>query len=163
MATIRTTAKGRMAGLLRGDVSVYELDDEELMTGMLRDKSGTLRDGGNDLVPAEMHREIMRRTLQYGTERLRTHYYDAIETLSEVMKSEHATPADKIRAANIIIERVAGKATQTVDLTVTTAKYEEIATSIFRDIPDEIEAEIVDEKEQEGSAEAQWNVNSTSE
>lgn len=138
---------GRMADLLNGDLSVDDLDDEELMSGMLRDKTGKLN-SRNKLIPKSMHQELMRRILQRGQEKIRSDYFKALDVVGDIMDDSNNDPAIRLRAANMIIERIAGKTPEKVELSVEVKKYEEVAVNILRELPDDIEeAELVDEDE----------------
>lgn len=127
---------GRMLQLLEGDIDVADLDDEELMRGEFRDQSGSLR-SSNKLIPKTMHQELMRRILHRGTERIRSDFFSAIDTVTEIMKDSTVDPAVRLRAANIIIDRVAGKVADKIDLTVDVRKYEHVITEIVREMPDD--------------------------
>lgn len=139
---------GRMADLLNGDLSVDDLDDEELMSGMLRDQTGKLN-GRNKLIPKVMHQEIMRRILQRGQEKIRSDYFKALDVVGDIMDDDTNDPAIRLRAANMIIERIAGKTPEKVELSVEVKKYEDVAVSILRELPEGIEeAEIVDDEDE---------------
>lgn len=127
---------GRMLQLLEGDIDVADLDDEELMRGEFRDQSGSLR-SNNKLIPKAMHQELMRRILNRGTERIRSDFFDAIDTVTDIMKNDDVDPAVRLRAASIIIDRVAGKVADKIDLTMEVKKYEHVITEIVRTMPDD--------------------------
>ena len=138
---------GRMADLLNGHLSVDDLDDEELMSGQLRDSSGKLN-GRNKLIPKAMHQELVRRILQRGQEKIRSDYFKALEVVADIMDDDQNDPAIRLRAANMIIERIAGKTPEKVELSVEVKKYEEVAVNILRELPEDIEeAELVDDDE----------------
>lgn len=126
---------GRMLQLLEGEIDVADLDDSELMSGTFRDQSGSLR-SSNKLIPKAMHQELMRRILNRGTERIRSDFFDAIDTVTGIMKNDTVDPAVRLRAANIIIDRVAGKVADKIDLTMEVKKYEHVITEIVREMPD---------------------------
>lgn len=127
---------GRMLQLLEGDIDVADLDDEELMRGEFRDQSGSLR-SSNKLIPKTMHQELMRRILHRGTERIRSDFFSAIDVVTAIMRDETVDPAVRLRAANTIIDRVAGKVADKIDLTVDVRRYEHVITEIVREMPDD--------------------------
>lgn len=143
--TVQVT--GRMKQLISGEITVDDLDDEELMSGQFRDKSGNLN-GRSKVVPKAMHQEMQRRLLQRGHEKIRSDFFDAIDVVGSIMRDDQNDPAVRLRAANTIIERTAGKTPEKVEMSVEVKKYEEVAVSIMREIPPEVEeAEIVDDED----------------
>ena len=146
--TERVRLSARAQALVSGELSPEDLDDEELMTGSFRDKSGKLH-STNKLIPKAMHQEIMRRILQRGQEKIRQDFFGALDVVSEIMYDDQNDPSIRLRAANMIIERTAGKTPEKVELSVEVKKYEDVAVSILRELPEGIEeAEIVDDEDE---------------
>lgn len=143
---LQVNVSGRMKQLIEGEITVDDLDDEELMSGNFRDASGNLTGNRSKLIPKSVHQEVMRRILQRGQERIRSDYFNALDVVSDIMSDDQNDPAVRLRAANMIIERTAGKTPEKVELSLEVKKYEQIATSIIREIPEDIEeAELVED------------------
>lgn len=143
---------GRMRQLMEGEISVADLDDEELMSGSFRDGSGRLNPGANKVIPKSMHQEIMRRILERGQEKIRSDYFNALDVVAEIMEDTDNDANVRLRAASMIIDRIAGKTPEQVQLSVEVKPYEAIVSKIMRELPadmamedDVVEGEIVDE------------------
>lgn len=146
---------GRMRELIEGRIDVGDLDDEELMSGQFRDGSGKLN-GRSKVIPKTMHQEIMRRILERGQEKIRGDYFRALDVVAEIMEDTDNDAGIRLRAASMIIDRIAGKTPEQVQLSVEVKPYEAIVSKIMREMPaelameDVVEGEIVDEEGEEG-------------
>lgn len=146
---------GRMRQLIEGEIDVSDLDDEELMSGSFRDGSGKLNPGRNKVIPKSMHQEIVRRILERGQEKIRSDYFNALDTVADIMQDTDNDAAVRLRAASMIIDRIAGKTPEKVELSVEVKPYEAIVTKIMRELPadiaeaDIVDGEIVDENDEE--------------
>lgn len=127
----------RAAQFMRGEITVRDLDDEELKRGRFRDSDGKFRGRSASLIPAEFHEEVMRRMLERGTEKIQHDFITAIETVVDVMKYS-TDDAVRLRAANVIIERYAGKTADRVDLTVAVKPWEQTLKGIMKAPPPEL-------------------------
>ena len=145
----------RAAQFMRGEITVRDLDDEELKRGRFRDSDGKFRGRSASLIPAEFHEEVMRRMLERGTEKIQHDFLSAIETVVDVMKNS-TDDVVRLRAANVVIERYAGKTADKVDLTVAVKPWEQTLKGIMKAPPPEllqlgmvVDAEIVEDEDDE--------------
>lgn len=120
---------GRMAQLLAGELSVEDLDEEELARGQFRDEHGQFRGRPNKLIPRELQQEMIRRLLQHGDEIWRQGYNIAIRVHLEICSDPNNSPADRLKAAQYLIERVAGKTPDRIHIAA-----EDPVESLFRQI-----------------------------
>jgi hypothetical protein len=95
--------------IMRGDEDLTLWDDEELIRGQRRDRNGRWSGRPPKVVPTAVHGELVRRRLSKAAELLRESVVDAALLLREVVTDEDADYGDRIKAANLIIERVMGK------------------------------------------------------
>lgn len=152
---LQLNVTGRMRQLIEGEIDVSDLDDEELMSGSFRDGSGKLNPGRNKVIPKSMHQEIVRRILERGQEKIRSDYFNALDTVADIMQDTDNDAAVRLRAAAMIIDRIAGKTPEKVELSVEVKPYEAIVTKIMRELPadiaaaDIVDGEIVDEDDEE--------------
>jgi hypothetical protein len=106
-------AKSRHQQLLDGELDVKDLDDEELKHGRGRDIDGELK-GRMAPIPVKivqaLHAEIFRRHASM----MRSALVDATATLIELANNPDVKDEVRIKAANIVIERNAGKIPQEV-------------------------------------------------
>lgn len=155
----KTQVTHRAAQFLRGEITVRDLDDEELKRGRFRDSDGKFRGRSASLIPSEFHEEVMRRMLERGTEKIQYDFMTAIETVVDVMNNS-TDDAIRLRAANVIIERYAGKTADKIDLTVAVKPWENTLKGIIKAPPPEllqlgiIDAEIVEDDEEDDEYEA---------
>lgn len=152
--TVKIAVSGRMEKLITGELSVEDLDDEELARGQCRDSAGGFSGRPARVIPRELQQEMIRRLLGRGDELWRSAYNVAIRVFLEVAADPNNSAADRMKAAQYIIERVAGKTPDTVRLEAT-----DPVVQIFRALlgdPDALEdyddvedAEVVEEEQRE--------------
>lgn len=103
------TQSKKMAALLTGELTVADMDDEELARGYFKDKNGRFTGRPPAAVPRELHDRMMTELMRRGTSLYKEAYLDSIGTLVEIAKNKRVKESDRIRAATLIIERLAGK------------------------------------------------------
>jgi hypothetical protein len=146
----RARVSQRMQLLMDGTIKVEDLDDEEIIRGQLRDRNGRFTGTKAALIPRAMHDEMMRRVLTRGQEKMRDDYFSAVDTISTIMKDTQVEPAIRLRAADMIITRVAGKPVEKVELSVEVKPWEKAMTHIVKQIPSDIwDAEVVADDDDE--------------
>ncbi|QXO13750.1 hypothetical protein SEA_DUMPTRUCK_98 [Gordonia phage DumpTruck] len=99
----------RFQKLCHGIISVEDLDDEELARGQCRNPDGTFSGRAPKNIPKDVHDAMVKRLFERAREAFQAELLSAIQTLGEIAKSDAVEPADRIKAANIIIERMMGK------------------------------------------------------
>ncbi len=98
----------RWIAYLEGRLNIQDMDDEEVARGQFRNSAGDFRGRPPKTVPRTFMQDVSRELLRRGESEIRRGFVDAIKTLVEVARSSDKD-ADRVRAANLIIERVAGK------------------------------------------------------
>ena len=128
----------RALAFMHGDITVADLDDEELRRGRFRDSNGKFRTGTASKVPRAFHQELVRRLLDRGGEKLRSNFFDAVDVIAEIMNDTENEPAVRLRAADLIMTRVAGKPVDRVEMKVEVAEWEATMKGIIRTPPPEL-------------------------
>jgi hypothetical protein len=96
--------------ILHGDEDLSAWTDEELVRGQRRSpKTGHWIGRKPTVVPRAVHDELVRRRLSKGYDLLRDNLLEACSTLTEVMKDKRADPHARIKAAQLVLQYVAGK------------------------------------------------------
>lgn len=132
-----TTVGDRMQKLLDGELTVEDLDDEEIIKGQLRASNGSFTGRKAAMIPRAMHDEFMRRVLARGQDKLREDFFSAIDTVTEIMKDTQNDAGIRLRAADMILGRVAGKPVEKVELSVEMKPWETMMQGIMKEIPAE--------------------------
>lgn len=107
---------GRTAALLAGELDVEDLDEEELARGYCKDKNGRFTGRPPKVVPRELHDRMRRELLKRGEEVFAQSFVDSIRALADIACSPSVKDADRIRAAQYVVERIAGKVPEKVEL-----------------------------------------------
>lgn len=136
----------RMAAILRGDLDVAELDDEELARGELRGKDGNFHKGPQ-MVPREMYAKMMNELFKRANEQMKTSLVDAVKVLTAIATDPDADPKDAMKAAQWIVERVMGKTPESV-IVKQDKPWQSLLINVTADNPQDYEAFV---KEQAGS------------
>jgi hypothetical protein len=126
------------AAILAGEVDLSEWDDEELLRGQRRNRNGNFQGRPPKVVPKQLHDELVRRTLEYANEELRSNLQSAVQMLTSIATDPRAEDRDKIKAIEMVMNRVMGKAPDRVELTAQVKPYEEVLRGgVVRDLPED--------------------------
>jgi hypothetical protein len=141
----------RAKAFSEGSLAVHELTDEELRKGRFMDDDGKIRAREASMVPREFHDEFLRRLLERGHERLRDDFLGAIDTVTEIMYDADNNEAVRLRAAELIINRFAGKPQENVAVAVEVKPWQDALEGIIRTRTEApIDAEVVDDDDDDG-------------
>jgi hypothetical protein len=122
--------QGRYAMFMRGEITVEDLDDEELALGRLKAIDGTFRGRPPKVVPGEMVAAMRREWLSRAEAKLREALMSkGIGVLTELAGNPEIDPGVRLRAAEKIIERTMGKVPDRVQLAA-----EDPIETLFRNI-----------------------------
>lgn len=105
--------KSRLLQLLAGDIEVRELDDDELRKGKCRDRLGEFA-GPDQLWPRKIAQQRTAELLRRGQDRATSLVPSMMKVLMGIALDPLAKEADRIKAANILLERGAGRVTEHV-------------------------------------------------
>lgn len=126
----------RVKALQEGRIRVEDLDDEELLRGQVKDADGKFRGGPSRKIPAEFYGELMRRVTEQGVDKLRAQYLNAIDVMTDIMNDPDEDGGLRLRAAQYVIERIAGKTPDKVEHSVEVKPWEVTLQAIIRERPD---------------------------
>lgn len=130
----------RYTGFITGELSVEDLDDEEVMRGQLRSRNGDFVGRKPNAIPREFMVAIQIEQQKRFQDGLNPLVLDALNTLQYVMQPGYrAQPGDaaKVKAATYIIDRFAGKTPENVQLKAeVSTRFENIANEILIDVDD---------------------------
>lgn len=102
------------AGVVYDGQSLDDWDDEELMRGRRRNKHGGFTGRHPKVIPAEVARELTRRRFQRSFNLMADSLVDAALMLRSIVNDKRAEPSDRIRAAELMFNRVLGKPKEAV-------------------------------------------------
>lgn len=114
----------RLDMLISGELSIQDLDDEEIQRMQLRNAAGDFRGRAPLYIPREMAMAFRQEFFARFQRDMAVRVPDAMRAISEMVNSRHLMPGDstRLRAAELVLERVFGKVTQNVDQHVTVEK-----------------------------------------
>lgn len=118
----------RYKQFLAGQITVDDLDDEELAVCGFRAANGSIFKPRN--VPREMAQAFQRAIYERAQTELRSLTVEAAQTMGEIMKNKNVEPDIRLKAALSIIERNLGKTPQVIAVTDAKA-YEEVFETIL--------------------------------
>lgn len=131
---VRTKKRGlvaippRVQQLLDGEISVEELDDEELARGYPRAVDGTFR-GAPSVVPRSIHDRMVRELFTRASRHLKENLTDAVKNMTEIANNKDLDPKVRLQASQWIVERIMGKSPD-VQITVEEKRYEKLLDRI---------------------------------
>lgn len=150
---------------------VETLSAEELVRGQIKDKGGLFRGAPPQWVPRAFHRACIAELMRRGRYLWQENYLKAIETMTEIASGrgagKYATPGERMKAAQFVIERLEGKIPERL-MVVNDTPWQLVLDDIVADVPDEaiergrkalmsaeasaqeiLEAEVIDEEDYE--------------
>jgi hypothetical protein len=141
----------RAEALMSKEVRVADLTDEELIRGQLLDADGRFRGRPQSRVPKEFHEELMKRILDRGFDKLRGSYMKAMGVIvDDIVNDDTVDIRLRYDASKYVIERLAGKTPDRVEVGVDLKPWEVVMSKIIKEVPelDVIEAEVIEEDEE---------------
>jgi hypothetical protein len=93
---------------------VAQLSVEELVRGKFRDKNGKMQGRAPKFVPREFQQACLHELVKRGQELWLSNYTEAIQAMTDIAVGrgrlgETATPGERIKAAQFVVERIEGK------------------------------------------------------
>lgn len=110
-----TQALSRYKQYLAGQITVDDLDDEELASCGFRAINGTIYKPRN--VPRELVQAFTKAVFDRATQELRANVVRAAQTMAEIMQDKTVEPDVRLKAATTLIERNLGKTPTVVQIT----------------------------------------------
>lgn len=105
-----------------GEITMREfvktLSPEELVRGQMKAEDGTWRGAPPKWIPAEFHNECTRELLKRGDILWREAYLDAIKVFMDIARNELLEPQHRLKAAQYVVERIAGKTPEKIEVAV---------------------------------------------
>ncbi len=139
--------------ILSGQEDLSTWDDEELLRGRKRDKRGGWVGKPAQIVPIEVHKELTRRKIKAAEEMFRDSLVDAVGVLRDIINGQDVEDKDRLKAAQMIIDRVMGKAPERVEITATDNRMKTAFDAML--VPDDededddiVDAEVVEEEDE---------------
>lgn len=121
-----------------GKIPWTELDNDELSRGQLRDKNGTFSGRPPSLVPREMVGEVRRRLVDVYNDRIQQRLLDAQAVFLDIMTDDTVNPADRLRAAAYVTERLIGKVPDKVEITAEVKPWEGMVSGVLEEGGDDV-------------------------
>lgn len=105
--------------VLTGQDDLSTWDEEELRRGRRRGRNGKFQGKDPVVVPKAVHDELVRRTLSEAQTLMRDNLVRAIEVLVEIVDSPQYEAKDRLKAIDMIVERVMGKPKEVIEISGT--------------------------------------------
>jgi len=137
---------GRYKELMDGTLTYDDLDVEELARGRLRNKNGNFAGRPPRALPTEMVKAMRREFFKRGDAMFEDNYIMAIKTMVSIMKYSD-DDAVRFRAAQYVVERIAGKTPEHVSISVD-APWQVLLSKILvppEELDNIVDADVLDE------------------
>lgn len=109
----RPTASERWGMLLSGQITVKDLDDEELRAMAVRGKDGVINKRRN-MIPSHIAQAMRQEAIQRANDMVRAAAPAAMKRLLEIAADPDTKDSDAIKALSIVLERSLGKTPQEI-------------------------------------------------
>ena len=119
----------RYRAFISGELSVEDLDDEEIQRMLLRNERGTFQGRPPISLPREFIRAFQVEQQRRFQNWINTHVEDAQKAIIELVNSKSLSPGDatRLKAAQEILERYAGKTPDKIEVKAEVSVFEETA------------------------------------
>jgi hypothetical protein len=111
--------------VLSGQESVSDWDDDEIKRGRRRDKNGGWQGRDPVVVPMALHEEAIKRTFEEAQELFRKGLVPAVKYLTSIVENEDVEDKDKLKAVQMILDRVLGKPVERVEINTEPEPWED--------------------------------------
>lgn len=105
-------------GICTMEEFVATLTPEELVRGQLRAHDGTWKGRPPKWIPAEFYKACVRELLARGEQSWRESFLTSIKVFTDIAADPTIDPKDRLKAAQYVVERVAGKIPDKVEVAV---------------------------------------------
>jgi hypothetical protein len=105
----KQTGSERMRQLLMGEMSVEDLDDEELLSGQFRDVNGRMTGRPPAIIPKVLHEKMMGELFRRTDQRLQQRLFDVVNVMIDIATNPDESAKDRRAAAQWVYERLRGK------------------------------------------------------
>lgn len=102
--------------IILGDEDVSGWTEDELIVGRRLSKNGNYTGRPPVVVPKKVHDELVKRTLSNAQEHMRQNLEGVVQVLTAIASNEDVPPKDRLKAIDMIMNRVMGKVPDTVNL-----------------------------------------------
>lgn len=134
----------RLAQFLRGELSVSDLDDEEIARGQIRNRSGTWAGTPPRSMPTELVHAMRREFHARAQQKMRDVVFEkGIGTLAELAGNKVIDEGVRLRAAALLLDRALGKVPDKIEV-VAEDPLEALFRSVLgdpRNVPHEMSAD----------------------
>lgn len=135
--------------VLTGEDDLSEWDDDELIRGQRKDKNGRFQGRRPLVVPMIIHQELVKRRLSQAAVIMRDNLVDVTQTVVDIALGADSEDKDRLKAAEIIMNRMMGKAPERVEFKLAESKMEAAFKAML--VPDEdddiVDAEVIEDDE----------------
>lgn len=112
----RVRVNNRALAFARGELTMDDLDADEIARAQFRNKAGDFRGRPADMVPREFATELMRRHQEMVFRELSTQVLQALKTLDNVMKHGGIGDQARVKAAEIVLQYNIGKVPDKIEI-----------------------------------------------
>jgi len=144
---VSTKVPDRYLMFIAGEISVEDLDDEEIFRGQLRNKSGSFAGRPPNYVPREFAIAVQHEAARRFMAEIGGLVPESLAAVQRVLEKRHPQPGDgaTVQAAFKVLERFAGRVPETLRLdTGKVSKWDESVQQVIQE--EIIDAEIVEEE-----------------
>lgn len=114
-----------------GQEDLTQWDDEELAMGRRRDSRGNLSGRKPIYYTRPIFEELVRRTMSQAHELMRENTVVAIQMLVDIVKGGDVEDKDRLKAIDMILNRVLGKEPIKVEVGQTKSRFEEFCDKVL--------------------------------
>lgn len=120
--------------VLLGDDDPSDWDNEELLHGRRRDRNGHFQGRDPNVIPREVHNELIRRSMRSADKSFRRMQSMALEQLQSIIEGVDVDDKDRLKAIELVLHRTLGKVPEKVDVAMAKAPWEDLLVDSIVDV-----------------------------
>lgn len=122
---VKRKPKSRMQALVDGDITVEDLDQEEIMRGQVKAKDGTFRGRPTDFIPRKLADALRAEMMRRWQAEIDKELIPSLNALKEIRDNKRLPADARYKSAVHLIERSAGKVAEKSEMKLEVSKWEQ--------------------------------------
>ena len=138
------------ANFSAGHIPIEDLDDDELAREKLRDGEGMFRGRNTEMVPRTLRRKVQSELNRRAVLTIQEDTFSYLATLKEISQDQNASPTERMKASQYLLERIIGPTPQKVEISAEIKPWEGLVGDIMHDIESDEESDTEAPAEDDG-------------
>lgn len=129
----KVTINSRMQKIMDGELSIEDLDDEEIFSGKIRATDGSMKGRPVDFIPRKFYAAATAELMKRFQLRVNEQLEPMLQVLQEIALNTRLPADARYKAATYLVERAAGKVPDKVEAQISVQPWQQAIEGIVFD------------------------------